>query len=1392
MPVEAPEGIVFNLNPDYNGVYYSRENLVDKNRDDVIAVSKTKIETIDLLSEGEIQGLVTGKWTRSGTLGNVGWTTASVTGYEIPDGYSNIEYLKSIYYNEVPILNDRGEFNFQNVNISYSNGTPSGQILQTISPLQTVSRVIGERLYANSINRKTYRILNTECRGIIVAMKVVSMFKNVTVDGGISDSVIGDTDRVEMKYNVSHRPIFSDQSPTEFITSPAGKRKLFGKITATPYMDSVRIDFPSNYSPLDRNFMGWEIQIEKLTPESTSIVEGNILVIDSITELGSNIYTYPYSAMIRSSFDAEYFSNVPERAFDVELLKVKVPGNYNTRLKTYATQGFATSNGGWDGTFATGKSWTDNPAWCFYDLITNDRYGLGRYIDESEIDKWTLYDIGKYCDTLVSNGEGGLEPRFTCNLWITQREEAYKVVNDLASVFRGMTYYANGLIYAVQDAPKEPIFAFTNANVENGDFTYSSTSRKDRHSVAIVRYNDPKNFYKPAIEYVEDFNAVIRYGIREVEMTAFGCTSRGQAIRLGRWALISDNTETETVSFTAGLEVASHLKPGDVFKISDANRKTRRHGGRTVSINNYSSTGSTVVLDSNVYLDSGVNFYLSVLTPSYHYSSSITDLNSNDTSNISRPFIQKFQFSGSRAYNSGDFTIINLPTGFNETGYYISGRNVWTLEVADSDINTYTGVRYFTNYTDDYFRVLNIKEEDIHRYTVVGLQYNKDKYNDVESGLSYTRDVLGVNVAPNPPSTNINFNIQAGSPEVVQYYFMGDDADVNTTAYNVYVKSGSNFVGNALPGNEYLIDILPKQSKQGLFIPSESGNYYFRIYSSNITNGQLSSSYATGYAPIRTERPIRYTTISSLQLLSQTGNARYTSNSVNILRSNDANPLFSWQVGSENYRNNNDVYYRVTVRPTEGDNLSFFPNTGFLYEATGLTENFWTFDLNTNVGLRGGPYRSYQVVVEAHDAQGYTSAGNKIGYQEGGQWNSYIDNFDTIVIYNPRATGIELTNNLPTEYIEGSGYSAIYQIPLTGNFYYTGYSLTSGNGYLFVSKLTGNYTTTQFIGGNGDITISFNSGVVDEDLVGGYLYVSTGRFPKLPAANNTGGWGNAVNKVRFDFNPKTPKVTIPTAAYPFLGTYTAYCSISLYDDIDNILIDRGIDISTGLYISDNALLYTKTTTPKMDAGGVANIYGVKIVGTATALDDPLILDVIGIRSAPIMYTTGDGYTAVLYFGPPITGSPYSGIPNAEGGANQGGCLSSGAIILNEYGVGVPIYKLGVGDRVLSYDIINKSIITGTINDVLRNSYTSYYTINNSLEITYEHPVYINRNNRWFYFPMKEIKTGDLLLKSDLTTERVDTIEFKNEALPTWNFKVSPEHNFFANNYLVHNAPPFKG
>jgi len=552
---------------------------------------------------------------------------------------------------------------------------------------------------------------------------------------------------------------------------------MVGKLNQGPYIETFEWTGLKESAKTGFNqatTIGWEIEIEPTYIES---VDPNVVIksaIDSITEMYDDFISMPNTAGVLTTFDARYFTSIPQRAYDVRMLKVKVPSNYNPFAKTY--------DGIWDGTFKL--SWTDNPAWCFYDLITNRRYGLGKYVDPDLTDKWTLYEIGQYCDQLVSAGQAGLyEPRFTCNVLISTREDAYKVINDMASIFRAIVFYNGGLIFTSQDRPKDAIYIFNNSNVKDGEFTYSNTSKRVRRNVALVRYNDKNNFYKPAVKYVEDRNGIIRFGIRETEVSAFGCTSEGQAERLGKWTLLSENLESELINFETSLP-AMYLKPGDIVFIQDQNRQNKILGGRT-----YELTKDHAILDvsyDNIsgYLNSINACNFNVLTPAGNVEigteignfviENADQLNTPVTidnelvsginsKTIRRKQIQTVQYeSAFTKTNTGDTSIfqnfVSVVDSGNFAGYTklsfggqllddkthtLMQNTVWTIEINPDNYDEQyspsisgfnsngaypgSGLEPHIDKTQK-FRILDIEEQEEFRYKITALQYDESKF----------------------------------------------------------------------------------------------------------------------------------------------------------------------------------------------------------------------------------------------------------------------------------------------------------------------------------------------------------------------------------------------------------------------------------------------------------------------------------------------------------------------------------------------------------------------------------------------------------------------------------------------------------------------------------------
>ena len=861
--------------------------------------SRSYAEVVDLVSEGPIEGIVSGEYDYTKNANITGYKTAKFTPYTATGDAGNtplpqLGFLRSIYWNEVPVVDKEGLYNFPSINVNYVKGqltgsTPNlntdlpgygsfsgGVDADTIMDL-SINRSIGERLYGPEIKggdalpsrtqraqlkgsidkyAKTYTILNKECSQLIVNIKVTALFENMPV--GQTDYKKkkkmkpvgrGDIKAKTIRYKIYLQPIFNQRFKTVDDSSSgvvkanisdddwelAAEETVLGKIDE-PYIRSTTLDFSNRGLSDKEGFEGWRIRILRITPDSLTSYLRNTSFVDSLVEVYGTKLRYPYSSMVYSQFDARSFSRIPSRAYDTKLLKVKVPNNYNPILKSYgdssqvptsaagfeegiaegaatnstyntATETWTRSNENgtvmWDGNFGHEKLWTDNPAWCFYDLITNPLYGLGDYINASEVDKWVLYEIAKYCDEMVDDTYGGFEPRFTINYVINSREEAFKVLNDLSSIFRGISYYTNGSIFAVQDNLKSPSYQFNNSNVVDGSFSFASSSKKARHTVAIVRYNDKKNWFQPAVEYMEDEEGVRRYGIRELETTALGCTSRGQARRFAKWILASETTETETVSFAAGSDGA-YLKPGDIVSVYDNSRNPLKYSGRTNIVRPLIETavpGATVkgnsaynsiVIDQALNFTAGTKYKLSLLTPTYDYDT--VDSNMDDSNDVlRRSQLQNLIFDGDHTFTgigtpgtfrsdllisgSGVCTEIYFYTGTNTDPAEIYGGKTNQLDFENYVITGYTNTAV-TNATDprqtttiDYsggyysgenliwsveplskndpnfvnnhassYRVINIKEEDEGTYSISALLYSTGKYDDIDTVSASTVD----------------------------------------------------------------------------------------------------------------------------------------------------------------------------------------------------------------------------------------------------------------------------------------------------------------------------------------------------------------------------------------------------------------------------------------------------------------------------------------------------------------------------------------------------------------------------------------------------------------------------------------------------------------------------
>lgn len=594
---------------------------------------------------------------------------------------------------------------------------------------------------------------------------------------------------------------------------------IAGKAT-NKYIRDYLVSFsgllPSQY-PID-------LKVTRLSPDSVSVKAHNSIMLDTVTSIVYAPLAYPYTAIAGLQIDSRNFSQVPTVGFDCKLRVVQVPSNYfpekviqqvagqtpaQLALQRYTRNPLTGADMGtyqvWDGTFYL--AWTDNPAWCFYDLLTNSRYGLGGHLDYKLIDVATLYTIAKYCDEPVPDGHGGWEARFTCNVWMNTREDAYRVMSNMASVFRAMVYWdsVRGLT-AIQDSPGPITHLFTNANVLDGEFNYSGSASQARHNVALVSWDDPTQYYRTVVEYIEDREALLNgAALNKVEVTAFGCTSRGQAHRLGQWILFSEKLETSVCSFKTGVE-GTTLYPGQIINIIDKFRSGARNAGRIAG-----STLNTVVLDAPVDLQLGQAYTLLVQqsqgTPWAAALPVILNQQiqaGNNLYNVTTAgvlgAIQPDHQLGALANGTAVLTYIGNSQVFQAAvttnlvgGQYVAMTGVNTLTIATPfttlPANNTIWLLYSASLQPQTFRVLSIIEENKGMYTIAAIEHNASKFDFVEKGAPFVVPPVSVVGAAPGPITGITV-----TPATYKATTSGLLADKLVVAWNAEPSSSKYLV----------------------------------------------------------------------------------------------------------------------------------------------------------------------------------------------------------------------------------------------------------------------------------------------------------------------------------------------------------------------------------------------------------------------------------------------------------------------------------------------------------------------------------------------------------------------------------------------------------------------
>ncbi len=650
--------------------------------------SKSYANVLDLLSEGEVEGLKDG--------------------------------MKTVYLNNTPLQNSDGTFNFENVSLTERTGTDPQTLINGFGSTATTVGISGgavtqsspwtETVFSGASHTSGVRNANAP-HAIRVVLKIPSL-QHINDEGDTNGTSVS----IKFQLEVDGSGTWVDKVD-ETITGRTGDL----------YKKDYIIYPPSNWNT------GLKIRMTRSTADSSDPLRlANLTFFESFVRLVYENNTYPNSALVGLRIDAEQFNSIPKRAYLLRGIKIRLPSNATVDT----TNGRVTYSGTWNGTFGAAQ-WCSDPAWCLWDLLTSQRYGLGDHLltkaekasfngTASRLDKWAFYSASQYANEMVDDGFGGTEPRFSCNVALRGKSEAFKVINTMASVFRGMAYWSAGSVTMTQDKQQDSSYLFTLANVGPEGFSYSGSSQKTRATVAVVKYFDIA-LRTYGYEEVKDAAAITRYGAITKNLEAFACTSRGQAQRVGKWLLYSEGNETETVSFKTSIDAGVVVRPGMVIDVADPVKAGQRRGGRIgfggpgIGTN----TKSTIVIDgddSNTDLPAdGVSY-----TRTLHIVSPTGVVETRPISSIQK--------------HTG-YSLVTVQTDFDAVP---NANSIWIIET--------TGGSSAQNIQTTQWRIISVEEVEGLEYQVVALSYNSSKYANIESGIALTqRDFSNLNEIPAAP-----------------------------------------------------------------------------------------------------------------------------------------------------------------------------------------------------------------------------------------------------------------------------------------------------------------------------------------------------------------------------------------------------------------------------------------------------------------------------------------------------------------------------------------------------------------------------------------------------------------------------------------------------------------
>ncbi|HCM9177799.1 DUF1983 domain-containing protein [Enterobacter kobei] len=561
---------------------------------------------------------------------------------------------QNIFLNDTPLANDSGEYNFSGVKWEFRKGTQDQTYIAGMPQVDN-ELAVGTTVTTTAPWTRQFTNLSLDAIRIKLSLPVQYLYK----------------DNGDMVGTVTEYAIDLSTDGGAWKTVVNGK---FDGKTTTEYQRDHRIDLPKSTS-------GWSVRVRRITADASGSNSKlvNAFKVFSYAEVIDSKLRYPLTALLYVEVDSSQFNgSAPKVTCKIKGKLIKVPDNYDPITRTYS--------GSWSGGFK--MAWSNNPAWIFYDLVLDEIYGMGTRVDASMVDKWALYSIAQYCDEMVSDGAGGTEPRFTCNVFIQSQEDAWQVLNDLAAVFRGITFWGNDQIYVQADVPQDDVdWVYNASNVIDGLFTYAGGSYKNRYSSCLVSWSDPQNHYSDTVEGVYDSALVERYDVRQTSLTAIGCTSQSEAHRRGRWVLLS-NAKDGTVSFGVGLDGYIPL-PAEIIGVADPFRSGKENGGRIRAVN-----GRQITLDREI------------------------------------------------DYAAKDRLVVNLPDGKAQTrtiSAVSANKKTVTVATAFSQVPVAGAVWAIDsdNLAIQYFRVTSIAANDDSTggFTITAVQHDPNKYRYIDDGV---------------------------------------------------------------------------------------------------------------------------------------------------------------------------------------------------------------------------------------------------------------------------------------------------------------------------------------------------------------------------------------------------------------------------------------------------------------------------------------------------------------------------------------------------------------------------------------------------------------------------------------------------------------------------------